>query len=334
MKPLSCQAHRRSWPARFSSLALNTLLLFIYSGLSGLTAQAGPHDVGIIPQTAGGCPVGSERVFIAMDDEDRNNISSVSGWTGTISRSATGTMFMFCRVDGTRFTSVWHADYAVLQLGTTCPAGSVSISRLFDNEDNRNANWSSGNTSPSTVQSFELGFQERDTKMFFCYFPTRPLMVQLPNFYIPYGVFAGPSSEWFASGLVFTDDEDSGNSDYTETSSPWVYHFARIIYGNDSSLKGRNSYLRVAKAANDTCNYPCPYIGSYDGANCWVGQPPAGTKAFIWANNFYYTPVNRNQCPRPGSWFDDANCFVRAIPPQTSPFIWSNMWYVAPVCRP
>lgn len=80
MNPLSCQAHRRSWPARFNSLALNTLVLFIYSGLSALIAQAGPDDVGIIPQTAGGSPVGSERVFIAMDDEDRNNISSVSGW--------------------------------------------------------------------------------------------------------------------------------------------------------------------------------------------------------------------------------------------------------------
>lgn len=79
----------------------------------------------------------------------------------------------------------------------------------------------------------------------------------------------------------------------------------------------------------------CPVIGSYDGANCYIGSPPTGTTAFIYANNFYYTPVNGNQCPLPNSWFDSLNCFMMPIPTQTTPFIFQNGWYVqsAP-CHP
>jgi hypothetical protein len=72
----------------------------------------------------------------------------------------------------------------------------------------------------------------------------------------------------------------------------------------------------------------CPYLGVYDGANCNVGQPPAGTTAFIYANNFYYTPLPVNLCPVPGSWYDGANCFVTTIPSQALPFIYKNNWYV------
>jgi hypothetical protein len=75
----------------------------------------------------------------------------------------------------------------------------------------------------------------------------------------------------------------------------------------------------------------CPYIGTFDGANCYIGQPPSGATAFIYANSFYYSPLNSNQCPRPGSTFDSANCYVMPVPTQATPFIYSNGWYVAPV---
>lgn len=82
------------------------------------------------------------------------------------------------------------------------------------------------------------------------------------------------------------------------------------------------------------CAIPCPLIGSFDSANCWVGEAPPNTTAFIYSGNFYYSPVNGNQCPRPGSWFDGANCFVTKIPAGAKPFIWTNMWYVEPACHP
>jgi hypothetical protein len=301
---------------------------------SVVSTQSGVNDVGIIPENSGGCPVGSEHIYISMDDEDNNNASSVSGWTGDISHYSTGTTFGFCRVDGNQFHSLPGRDYAVLQLSSNCPTGSVSIFRVFDNEHNGNNNWASGNISPNTTGP--------PTKMSFCFFQggNTPTMTSFPNFYVAYGVFAAPSLvPALPSGVVHTDDEDTGNADYTYSMIPGapLNLFANIIYGTEAGtpLGGKNTNLLVAKVANKTpCTSPCPYIGSYDGANCWLGQPPAGTHAFTWSTNFYYTPVNGNQCPKPGSWYDGANCFVTAIPPQTSPFIWSNMWYVQPVCRP
>jgi hypothetical protein len=310
---------------------------------SGLSTQGGANDVGIIPENSGGCPVGSTHVTISMDDEDNNNASSVSGWTGEISRYSTGTNFGFCRVDGNQFHSLPGRDYAVLQLGSTCPAGSKSTLRIFDNEHGGNNNWSSGTISPNTQSGTK-------TCMSFCFFPAgvTPTMSSFPNFYVPYGVFAAPPSlVGLPTGVVHTDDEDASSThDYTcvggSCSSnncsglPYLNNFAKIIYGteNGTPLEGKNTNLLVTKVANAPCLTPCPKIGSYDGANCWVGQPPAGTQAFIWATNFYYTPVNGNQCPLPGSSYDGANCFVKAIPSGTSPFIWANNWYVGPVCRP
>lgn len=82
------------------------------------------------------------------------------------------------------------------------------------------------------------------------------------------------------------------------------------------------------------CTNPCPVIGSFDSGNCLVGQPPPNTNAFIYAGNFYYTPVNGNQCPHSGSWFDGANCFVMKIPAGANALISANKWYVEPACRP
>ena len=293
-----------------------------------------PTDVGIIPETPTGCPSGSEHIYISMDDQDdvvfgTHNNSYVQGWTGDISHYSTGTTFSFCRVDGNQFHPFFWA-YAVLQLGSSCPAGSISITRLFDNENNSNHNWSRGNIGPNISGG--------DTELHFCFFPAvGQITGTFPLFYVPYGVFAGPSPQWLAQGKVHTDDEDD-NPQLDSTTPNNILStqgFSTIIYGTDFPFGGRNSELLTAKVANAMhCYTPCPVIGSYDGANCWLGQPPSGTTAFIWSTNFYYTPVNHNQCPKPGSSYDGANCFVMAIPPTTTPFIWSNMWYVAPVCHP
>jgi len=319
---------------------------------SGISTQSGANDVGIIPQNSGGCPVGSDHIYISMDDEDNHkfgsqNTSSVSGWTGDISRYSTGTTFGFCRVDGNRFHPHFQSDYAVLLLGSTCPAGSVRIERVFDNEDNApQSNWSSGDIGPNSIR-YDAKFTgfPFDTKMSFCFFRASPFgMGSFPNLSVPYGVFAAPSSAWFATGTVHTDDEDRKNNfDSTSSNvagSNLVDLFAQIIYGTEAGtpLAGKNTNLLVAKVTNNTdCIHPCPYLGSYDGANCWVGKPPPGTNAIIKSSPFlqrklYWTPVTGN-CP---TWYDGAGggCYMRTIPPYTRPFIWSNMWYVEPVCRP
>lgn len=74
-------------------------------------------------------------------------------------------------------------------------------------------------------------------------------------------------------------------------------------------------------------------IGTYDSRNCHIGAAPNGTTAFMWPDKYgahYYTPVNGNQCPMPGSSFDGSSCFVVDIPENlTWGFTWNNNWYVA-----
>lgn len=92
----------------------------------------------------------------------------------------------------------------------------------------------------------------------------------------------------------------------------------------------------VAYIRNDFRGHFCQ-IGTYDPypSECYVGTAPEGTTAFYWGPNsnelnFYYTPINGNQCPRPGSSFDGANCFVMDIPAGVEPYIWNQNWLTKP----
>lgn len=105
------------------------------------------------------------------------------------------------------------------------------------------------------------------------------------------------------------------------------YRLGLIIYPH---LYQKGTNYRIAFGSECFRGNDCT-IGSYDSENCYVGTPPSGTRAFYYPNNqgnFYYTPVNGNQCPRPGSYFDGANCFVMDIPSTCDAFIWDNKWYV------
>ncbi len=78
----------------------------------------------------------------------------------------------------------------------------------------------------------------------------------------------------------------------------------------------------------------CPGDPWFDGANCVVGTPPAGTTAFIYNDNFYYTPIGCCTCPLDGSGFDDENCYVKPIPADRIGFIYNNTWYLHPLGDP
>ncbi len=82
-----------------------------------------------------------------------------------------------------------------------------------------------------------------------------------------------------------------------------------------------------AVAVAQSLDYACPQGGYFDGANCQLGAAPAGTTAFVWGGNYYYTALPGNICPYPGSWYDGANCFVYKVPEGVNPFIWANHWY-------
>ncbi|MEL6133365.1 MAG: hypothetical protein AAFR59_08390 [Bacteroidota bacterium] len=87
-----------------------------------------------------------------------------------------------------------------------------------------------------------------------------------------------------------------------------------------------NQSLRIGTMPSNRC----PVGGTFDGANCEVGTPPSGENAFIWDNNFYYTPVGANGCPYPGSFYDGANCYVNNIPNNHIGFVHNNKWYYFP----
>jgi hypothetical protein len=174
--------------------------------------------VGVIPNSAG-CPSGSPLITMHMDDEDSNNANSRSGWLGAIT-SNSNTTFRFCRVDGRQFRPLSTIDtpanhYAVLKLGTTCPAGSTEFQRFFDNQDDRlgapNAN--SASSSSGNLSDIDPNNWRGNTTLNFCLFKSgSSTMSQFPTLGIRYGVFAAPGfSKSVSAGRVPTDDEDSNN---------------------------------------------------------------------------------------------------------------------------
>jgi len=143
-------------------------------------------------------------------------------------------------------------------------------------------------------------------------------------------------SEWYSSWKYLT----------INGANAWFIYPASIYYISYSKSPSYKLGLVIyPHYYQKTINYKIAYsrdnfrgrnctIGGYDGRNCYVGTPPNGTTAFIYSypgnesGNFYYSAVNGNQCPYPGSYFDGANCFVLDIPSTCSGFIYQNNWYV------
>jgi hypothetical protein len=190
-------------------------------------ALIGPNDVGVLKEAGGFCPAGSEQIRLGFDNEDDNNNNQRSGWVGATSGGRNTDMF-FCRVDGRSFRQRAGNDasgnYAVLQLGNTCPAGSVSFTRYFDNEDDPFTNgiyepqvcktgafWSDGDISPSAYG----GNCYNNLWMRFCMFraSTGGSSSPWPDVGVSYGVFSGSNNAGGrATGNVYTDDEDDNNN--------------------------------------------------------------------------------------------------------------------------
>ena len=80
-------------------------------------------------------------------------------------------------------------------------------------------------------------------------------------------------------------------------------------------------------SSNGQCANKCPKGGKFDGANCFMGRAPKGTKAFLYKSKYYYTPQPGNRCTLPGSCFDGANCYVKPAPKGAKPFVYKNGWY-------
>jgi hypothetical protein len=176
--------------------------------------------VGVIPETSYCWSVPYQPlplISLHMDDEDRRNNNSRWGWIGATT-SNRNTTWRFCKVNQYGLVGDFaplgyaspDADYAVLKLGATCPSGARTITRYQDNEDWRNANWSSGNTYPN------VNVNGRNWLTYYCHFDggrggVNGLMGTFPWMSFSYGVFGSqrmPSQYALAYGYVYQDDED------------------------------------------------------------------------------------------------------------------------------
>ncbi|HEX6292208.1 MAG TPA: hypothetical protein VFZ66_23670 [Herpetosiphonaceae bacterium] len=231
MKRNWCHSAGMVYPRQYTDFSRNSEM-DIYGRVS--------NQVGVIPST-GSCPTG-QLVTIHMDDEDNNNANGRGGWIGATT-STNNTTFRFCRVPGSLFralstTNQPQRHYAVLKLGSVCPAGSVEFGRYFDNEDNNNQNWSSGPITPNVSTN--------NTTLRFCLFrAASTTMSAFPNLGFSYGVFAPASfSQALATGYVYTDDEDWWNANGYMAGSGWISDAQQIVSG------GSNTLIRLARVTN------------------------------------------------------------------------------------
>lgn len=340
------------------------LVVFAVISFGAVTnAVAGAFDVGVIPKAPGLCPPGSEYITIYMDDEDKSNKSSMSGWTGAASHRVTnhvnGTQLGFCRVDGSVFFNLGHAnlinwenvtynsqkasvgayDYSVLKLDTSCPNGSKEHVRTIHNENDHNKNDSTGNIDPNNVHVKNKG----KTALYFCLFTpsSGPSMTDFPDIGITYGVFAGKVTPpagaghrnyWLANGTVNTDDEDTNNQDSTKHDS--FSNDDIFAAGAGVTMAGKNTTFYIAHVRNITglCSRPVNWWNgskvqaSFDTANCFVRSAPSGSQPFVWENKYYIKPTSIANCPT--GTFDGVGCFIIVKPANS--FLANNTFYVFP----
>lgn len=86
----------------------------------------------------------------------------------------------------------------------------------------------------------------------------------------------------------------------------------------------------VESTLSPVCPNPCGGVGLFDGANCQVGQPPAGRTAVVSTRYFGYVPVSGG-CPS-GGLPRDGLCAMGAVPSGRAPFVHADYWYLEPVC--
>jgi hypothetical protein len=227
-----------------------------YSNVVSVKVTQESDYVGVLSGSAT-CPSGVPTVSFFMDTVDNGLDSAAVGWTGASWVDGRNYVNLnFCRVDGKKFLPLTSTpdqtkEYAVLKLGSRCPAGSVEFGRMFDNEDSGNLNRNSGNIAPS--------YQDVNTMMKFCLFryaaSGAPIMQPNPNtgtMFPPlgfaYGVFAAPAFYYTvsgASGMIVTDDENDNTASYFSIPSTLdVTSVYRIIDGYPHS--GANTTMNTA----------------------------------------------------------------------------------------
>jgi hypothetical protein len=208
-------------------------------------------DVGVIPDINLICPVlpgravSDDIVFFMDNEDDAGSVnSSASGWIGFQSVSSAGNSTLrFCRAPGRAFGAIDTASsgqhYAVARMGTTCPAGSSSFFRTWDNEDTNNDNFTRGHLPPHVQRKSDGGSY---TTIEYCIFRGNTQGTSAPwpsvSGLARYGVL-GPSNLFgaLATGEMFTDDENTSNSNALGGSTSGTNVFLTATSGGNTTLR-------------------------------------------------------------------------------------------------
>lgn len=207
------------------------------------------YAVGVMPGDGHTCPSDSPLVSFYMDDEDDDNRSFGAYWHLPQTQRApvpsvtnrAGTTLRFCKVNGQSFkyftldVNAKAYFYAVLKLGQYCPNGSLEMARGIDNEDDDNANSSSGPIAPNVSD-------RNGTVLRFCFFRNGwPFMSSFPDIGISYSVFhdydGAQPAQFPLKGWIFSDDEDHINTNWISPSgTSEAIDFAAIVGGGINTM--------------------------------------------------------------------------------------------------
>jgi hypothetical protein len=245
------------------------VLGFALSASVQLPLHATGVQVGVLP--ANGCPGGTSPLNIYIDNEDRRNANSRSGWIGSI-LSTENTHFYVCRVEGAQFKHVPGNPYMVFSLGSLCPNGSQTVYRTFDADNGNPGSWSDIYASTEGLPidviwpwNSTFNDQRKDVSITFCLFDGNGIHTgPMPTPGWDYGVFAAPGVSFAtATGFLTTDDEDTAywnrwcqdSSSYLNRTSWNCTNAAHTFrsYGNGAMEGDFNTALRIAKVKGTVC---------------------------------------------------------------------------------
>ena len=132
---------------------------------------------------------------------------------------------------------------------------------------------------------------------------------------------------------------ESGGINYSWSTGHHTYRIPNLECGTEYRIRVNRNWHSwgTATVTTEACSCTpaehCPYGGWFDGANCSLGEAPAGTTAFVYDGSYYHTPrPSWPFCPIAGSTFDTVNCLYRPVPDGANPFINANHWYYSSEC--
>lgn len=189
-----------------------------YKERTYLRVNDGEGLVGVLKNSSCG---NYKELVIFMDCEDSKGHSWTLGWTGDSFVDSNKNMHLkICVIPtATHVFQQGRNEFAVLHLGGQVPTGISTITRLFDNENDKNENYKYTRYDGEEIRDQWIGqcYLSTDTQLAFLHYKSNGSIDKFPSLGISYGVFGRFGD---AQGNIYTDDEDSGNHNSCYTTSP------------------------------------------------------------------------------------------------------------------